>query len=67
MTLKKLLEHTCYTQEIEVRIGDAIDGDLIFIGVAWQFTVNDSNYEKYAKKRIKILVTYENRLVIELR
>jgi len=66
MTLGKLLENTSYTQEIEVRLKDAIDGDLAFTGEAWKFA-NSTEYQRYAKKRIKILFAYENKLVITLR
>lgn len=66
MTLGKLFEHTSYTQEIEVRLKDAFDGDLVFTGEAWNFA-NSTEYQRYAKKRIKILFAYENKLVITLK
>lgn len=67
MTLKKLLENTWYAQEIEVRLKDGIDGDLVFAGEAFKFTIKNPDYEKYAKKRIKILGAYSNKLLIVLR
>lgn len=66
MTLGKLFEHTSYAQEIEVRLKYAIDGDLVFTGEAWEFA-NSTEYQRYAKKRIKFLFAYENKLVITLK
>jgi len=67
MTLGKLLEKIYYSQEIEVRLKNAIDGDLIFSGEAWRFTTKNPDYEKYAKKRIRLLATYNNALIIVLK
>ena len=67
MTLGKLLENTWCAQEIEVRLKDGIDGDLVFAGEAFKFTIKNPDYEKYAKKRINIIGAYSNKLLIVLR